>query len=84
MKKLILLFTFALVFSFVANKFMVSASGCAISCAAVCRYICDASDKPASCTLQSYNNAVANCCAGAFANTPGINDVPCTLSGNEV
>lgn len=57
-----------------------SAECIGVSCAAVCRYICEF-QVTGNCTDQQINNLVQQCCAGAFANTPGINDVPCLSGG---
>ena len=55
-------------------------ASCGVSCVAICRYTCEWAAE-GNCTDQQINTMVQQCCAGAFANTPGINDVPCMQSG---
>jgi hypothetical protein len=60
------------------------AFGCAMSCAAVCRYTCEGTPQSETgCSDADYANSLRNCCTQAFANTPGIDNVPCTVSGPE-
>lgn len=58
------------------------AFGCAMSCAAICRYTCEGTPQSETgCSDADYARSLQTCCTQAFANTPGINDVPCTVSG---
>lgn len=60
------------------------AYGCAMSCAAICRYTCEGTPQSETgCSDADYANSLRTCCTQAFANTPGINEVPCTVSGPE-
>lgn len=60
------------------------AFGCAMSCAAICRYTCEGTPiSQTGCSEADYASSLQTCCTQAFQNTPGINDVPCTVSGGE-
>ncbi len=57
--------------------------GCALVCAAVCRYSCQGTPKDQTgCTDEDYLRSLQRCCEEAFRTTPGINDVPCTAGGD--
>ncbi len=77
MRKILLSLMFLFVFS------TYTFANCYISCAAICRYTCEF-EFTGSCPDSQRDAAIRNCCNGAFANTPGINDVPCTVSGSQV
>jgi len=60
-----------------------SVFGCALSCAAVCRYTCQGTPQvETGCSDTDYLTSLQHCCEEAFRNTPGINDVPCTEGGD--
>lgn len=60
------------------------AFGCAMSCAAICRYTCEGTPQSETgCSDADYARSLQRCCTIAFANTPGINDVPCIATGPE-
>ncbi len=62
----------------------VSAECGGVSCAAVCRYSCEVSDRPAGCTDAQFDAKAQACCEAAFQNTPGIDQVPCTVGPDDV
>lgn len=75
-----ILVAFIVVFSVLG--FSNQAFGCPMSCAAVCRYTCEGTPQSETgCSDADYATSLQNCCTQAFANTPGINDVPCTDIG---
>lgn len=51
---------------------------------AVCRYSCEVSDRPAGCTDAQFDAKAQACCEAAFQNTPGIDQVPCTVGPDDV
>ena len=78
MKKLfIAAFSIILTLSYVSYGF-----ACNVTCAAVCRFTCEF-EQWGTCTDAQLDQKVTACCNGAFADTPGINDVPCTVSGGQ-
>lgn len=73
---------FMLIFSLFS--FNNAAFGCAMSCAAICRYVCEGTPQSETgCSDADYASSLKRCCDGAFANTPGIEQVPCTVGGGE-
>lgn len=66
--------TFAAIFASTAS------AACSVTCAAVCRYTCEFEYWGDSCTSEIIEQKARECCTGAFANTPGIDEVPCTES----
>lgn len=56
---------------------------CYVGCSAICRYTCQVDVSGSNCNDAAAFIAVRECCAAAFENTPGINDVPCTSGGPE-
>lgn len=75
-------FSFALVILFGAALSQTAFATCYISCAAICRYTCQFHLSGTCSDAQAFQK-ISSCCAAAFANTPGINDVPCTQGGEE-
>lgn len=72
-KFLVVLFTVFAMFTF-SNL----AYGCAMSCAAICRYTCEGTPQSETgCSDASYAASLQSCCTQAFANTPGIDQVDC-------
>ena len=71
-------FTSVLVTVLLAAVCQTAFATCYVSCAAICRYTCQF-DISGSCSDEAAFNLVRQCCTQAFNNTPGINDVPCTL-----
>gem|GEM_PF-1783104 len=58
--------------------FLRPASGCALSCAAICRYTCQGTpQEETGCTDQDYSDSLQRCCEQAFRETPGIQGVEC-------
>lgn len=54
------------------------AFGCAMSCAAICRITCEGTPQSETgCSDADYATSLQSCCTAAFANTPGIAEVPC-------
>jgi hypothetical protein len=75
MKRKIIIGIFVLVSTF---GFTNLTYGCAISCAAICRYTCEGTPQSESgCGDADYARTLMNCCESAFRNTPGIEHVPC-------
>jgi hypothetical protein len=58
--------------------FSQQAFGCAMSCAAICKYTCEGTPQSETgCSDADYAASLQSCCTAAFNNTPGINNVPC-------
>ena len=51
-------------------------ASCGVGCAAICRYTCQFT-VTGSCGDEERDSKVLACRSAAFADTPGINDVPC-------
>lgn len=75
-------FNFALATLFAAALSQTAFATCYISCAAICRHTCQF-HLSGTCSDAEAFAKISSCCAAAFNNTPGINDVPCTQSGEE-
>lgn len=72
----------AAILAFSALGFSGRVFGCAMACSAICRYTCKGTTQPETgCSDTDYATSLQACCAQAFANTPGIMDVPCGESG---
>jgi len=82
MKRQIKNIVFTMLFSLMfAGAFATTAfASCSVTCAAVCRYTCEF-EVYGNCSDSVRDTKVSSCCSGAFASTPGINDVLCTVSG---
>jgi hypothetical protein len=79
MKKRILVISLV---AFSIFAFTRSAYGCAMACAAICRYTCEGTaQSETGCSDADYASSLQRCCEEAFRNTPGIDDVPCTEGG---
>lgn len=80
MKKVLLTIVFGVMFGLAfASNAVASRS---VTCAAICRYTCEFSVH-GSCSDSTLNQKIRRCCTEAFANTPGINDVQCVVTGSE-
>jgi len=54
------------------------AHGCALACAAICRYTCEGTPQDQTgCGDMDYANSLQRCCEEAFRTTPGIDRVAC-------
>ena len=81
-----ILVAFIFVFSVLGFTQQALAEACGgMSCTATCRYSCTGtSQSDTGCGDAEYARKLKACCDGAFASTPGINDVPCTATGPDV
>lgn len=76
------LFTLVMALSFGMVFSSTVAASCSVTCAAICRWTCEF-EVFGSCSDAERDAKIQACCTGAFANTPGIEDVPCTVGGGE-
>jgi hypothetical protein len=79
MRKRMLVISLVAISIFVHSR---AAYGCALSCAAICRYTCQGTpQEETGCGDGDYLGSLQRCCEEAFRTTPGIDRVPCTEGG---
>lgn len=75
-------FTMIVALAFATVLTSTASAACSVTCAAICRLTCEFA-VTGTCSDATIEAKVSRCCAAAFANTPGIENVPCSVTGPE-